>query len=522
MKGYATFFLVAVMSLGLLFLLVTRSRTPHDAPAEVIEVAASTDGGDGGAEAGSAAASDAAADAAQAAPSAPAKPADKPLRVTALGWELVAAGVALTAPDGGALAPAPGGPAVPALELAPEASLDAIEARLARGGADPVGADVAILPLPAFVIAYERLRALDPRAFAVVGFSRGREELHASPGALVKAPAGDAEVKLVALAPATASDATAKSAGSESATLLGLFALDLLGVAPARIRFLAPGAADAKAAAFAALARGASDERKLGLSTADASRLVPIVAVAPKALLEGSEAKLKDFTRAWLDGLARAGKDAPTVARRLANKEALPLGAGIGGAPEAIALVDRLGQIEPASLAVQRSLLGPDAKSAVTLETLTQRTWQLARAGGLTAGAAPEPLPIDARVVTAIAPAPEAPKAPRAEGDAAADAAAADAGAGAFAALPAGATPLVVVRVTDASADAASVAAQIGFLAGVFERAAFRVSAKGGDKAARAIAASARDRFDLPSSRLATVATEPQGAFASVEILALP
>lgn len=519
MKGYATFFLVAVMSLGLVFLLVTRSRTPHDAPAEVVEVTAAPDAGDGGAEAGALAATDGSAP--DAGSATPPRPADRPLRVTALGWELVAAGVALTAPDGGALAPAGGGAAAPALELSPETSLEAIEARLARGGADPVGADIAILPLPAFVIAYERLRALDPRAFAVVGFSRGREELHASAGALAKAPAADAEVKLVALSPATSSDASAKASGSESATLLGLFTLDLLGVAPARIRFVAPGAADAKAAPFAALARGAADERKLGLSTVDASRLVPIVAVAPKALLDASEAKMKDFTRAWLDGLARAGKDAPNVARRLANKEALPLGAGIGGAPEAIALVDRLGQIEPASLAVQRSLLGADAKGAVTLETLTQRTWQLARAGGLTASAAPDPLPIDARIVTAIAPAPEAPKAPQA----AADAGGADAGgadAGAFAALPAGATPLVVYRVTDASADAASVATQIGFLAGVFERAAFRVSAKGGDKAARAIAASARDRFDLPASRLATVATEPQAAFASVEIVALP
>ena len=499
MKGYATFFLIAVMSLGLAFLLVTRARTPYDAPAADPEIVEAADAGDGGKDGGALAANDAAVEAA------PPKPTERPLRVAALGWELVAAGVALTAPDGGAIGPA--------LELAPEATLEAVEARLARGGNDPVGADIAVLPLPAFVLAYDRLRALDPRAFVVVGFSRGREEVHAAPGALLKSPPAADEVKLVALGPATAADATARAAGSESATMLGLFALDLLGVAPARVRLVAPGAPEAKAAPFAAIVRGATDERKLALSSADASRFVPIVAIAPKAQLDSSEAKMRDFARAWLEGIDRAGKDASNVARRLANKEALPLAAGVGGAPEAISLLERLGQIVPAGLAPQRSLMGAAAKGAVTLEALTQRQWTLARACGLTSGAAPSPLPVDDRIVTVIAPAPAAPSHESA-GDAGADA-------GTFAALPAGTTPLVAYR-ADPTSDAATVVAQIGFLAGVFERAAFRVTAKGGDKAARAMAAAARDRFDLPASRLATAAGEPAGAFAVVEVLALP
>ena len=504
MKGYATFFLIALMSLGLVFLLVTRTHTPHDAPAEVPEPVAMADAGDGGAEGGAVVAvADAALEASAA------KPIERPLRIAALGWELVAAGAALTAPDGG--------PTGPYLELAPETSLEAVKDRLARGGNDPVGADVAVLPLPAFVAAYESLRVLDPRAFVVVGFSRGREEIHAAAGALLKAPPGADEVKLIALGPATASDATAKAAGSESATMLGLFALDLLGVPAARLRMVAPGAADAKTAPFAAIVRGATDERKLAFSSSDASRLVPIVAIAPKKQLDENEAKLRAFALAWLDGLGRAGKDASNVARRLANKEALPLGAGVGGAPEAIALLDRLGQIEPATLAQQGAFIGPGAKGTITLDVLTQRTWALARAGGLTTSTAPTPLPIDARVVTAIAPAPPAVPAHDATGDGG------PADGGAFTALPAGATPLLVYRAVDAQSDAASVAAQIGFLSGVFERAAFRVTAKGGDKAARAIAAQARDRFALPSTRLATAAGEPAGgAFASVEIVSLP
>ena len=499
MKGYARFFLIAVMSLGLAFLLLTRVRTPWDAPAE--EIVAVVDSGDAGAEGGAMVADAAPVDAA------PPKAVERPLRVVALGWELVAAGAALTAPDGG--------PTGPHLELAPETSLDAVKDRLARGGNDAVGADIAVMPLPAFIVAYDSLRILDPRAFAVVGFSRGREEMHTTPNALLKAPPAGDEVKLIALGPATASDASAKAGGSESATLLGLFGLDLLGVPSARVRMIAPGAADAKAAPFAAIVRGAADDRKLAFSTSDASRLIPIVAIAPKKQLDESEPKMRAFALAWLDGLARAGKDASNVARRLANKEALPLGAGVGGAPEAIALLDRLGQIEPATLAQQSTLIGPGAKGAVTLETLTQRTWGLARAGGLTTSAAPDPLPIDARVVTAIAP-PPPPPAPTATDGGAADA-------GALAALPIGSTPLLVYRASGADVDAAAVATQIGFLAGVFERAAFRVSAKGGEKAARAIAAQARDRFVLPASRLATAGGEPAGgAFAIVEVVTLP
>src|SRR5207249_3765723 len=125
----------------------------------------------------------------------PPKPEQRPFRVATLGWELAVPGVAI---ENG-----------PKMELAPETSLEIVEERLTRGGENPAGADVAILPLPAFVAGYDKLRALEPRAFAVVGFSRGREELHAASGGLLKPPPGADEVKVVALTPATAADATA-------------------------------------------------------------------------------------------------------------------------------------------------------------------------------------------------------------------------------------------------------------------------------------------------------------------------
>jgi hypothetical protein len=480
-KHYATFFLIAVMSLGLVFLLLTRARDPHNAPAEVIEVKAAADAGT---DSGASASSSSSATPIASATADAAAPAEKPLRVTTLGWELAAPAAVY-------------GGTTPPVEIAPESSLDDLEKRLARGGADPQGADVAVLPLPSFVTSYEHLSALKLQAFLVTGFSHGREEVHAAAGALLKAPPGADEVKVA-------------SGGSESANVLALFAVDLLGVASSRIRMVTA-EADVKAAPFAGVVKGTSDPRKLAFSTADASRLVPIIAVAPKAVLDAREKELQEWSKAWLEGLNAVANDVPGVSRKLASKTDVHLGNGVGGAPEALVLVERLGLIERATLAGETSFIGPLAKSPVTLESLMTRTWQLERGAGIASAAAPDPLPIDTRVINAVAPPPKDAPAPAApEGDAGADK---------LGPLPTGAVPLVAYRATDGDAD--KVAAQIYFLSGVFERASFKVQAKGGDKAAKAIAAAARDK-GVPAARLATVAGDPPGAVANVEILAPP
>lgn len=500
MKRYAASFVIAVLAVALASSLVTRERSKHEAPAAIATVD-EMPAADAGADASELAR---AVDAGAAAiPLEAGAPKDEaPLRVTTLGWELVAAGAALASPQG-----------TSSMELAPESSLAAIEARLARGGADPQGADVAVLPLPSFVASFERLRALEPTVFLVVGFSRGREEVRAAARALLEAPPAGGEVRLVALDATTMADASARAVGSESATLLGLFALDLVGVPPTRIQMVAPGSPEAKAASFAALIKGAPDPRPRAFSTADASRLVPIVAVAPKALLDARESAVRDWSRAWIDGLSRTKSDVPGVARRLAAKEALPLAASVGAAPEALVLVERLGQIEDVGLDPQASLIGPLANGAVTLESLMHRTWQLARAAGITAVAAPSPLPIDARIVATIAPPKMAPQTSeaRAEGEG-------DAGVR-FGPLPAGAVAQLAYRAVDG--DAAQVANEIVFLAGVFERGVFKISVKGGDKAARAIAQDAHQR-GVAAARLATMTVEPSGAFAVVYVLSPP
>ena len=88
---------------------------------------------------------------------------NRPLRVTALGWDLLAPGVS---GNGGTLEGcAESEFAAVGLEvhLAASDGIASLEGRLARGGADPDGADLAILPLPVYVAMYERLHALESR-----------------------------------------------------------------------------------------------------------------------------------------------------------------------------------------------------------------------------------------------------------------------------------------------------------------------------------------------------------------------
>jgi hypothetical protein len=530
-RSYATFFLIAVMTLGLFFLVLTRGHVAYDAPSEIAPPPASaSDAGDGGLARGATDAGVGVADGGLAVDAA--APGGRPLRVAALGWEVAAAGLA------GALAASPGSAAAAAFEIAPEADLDAIAARLARGGDSEGGADLAVMPAASFVVAYEKLRVLDPRAIAVVGFSRGREELRAAPGALaalVRAPPSSDDVKLVATAPQMALTPESRALGSESATVLGLFVLREMGLAPSRVRFVSPGTVDARGASFAALtalsmvAKGTMDERKPALSTSDASRLAPIVVVAPRAVLDAREAAVKDVVRAWLDGVARLVADAAPVARALSDGSA-SFGRALsdaGARPELASLVERLGKVSGASLAEQGALVlggGPGA-----LPATLALTWSLAREGGLAPSAAPDPLPIDPRVVRALGAA--APPAP-----AALDVDPADAGALAFGAAPSSSTVLFVVRdpggltappkgkvTPEALAPLAMTAGPgLASIAALFPRAVLRVSSPLGERAARTFAAGAV-AAGVPASRVVlTTSLVASAQVLAVEVLALP
>lgn len=474
MKGYGLFAVLATL-LGLfLYLVVTKDRIPHVMPKPGHATVAEDAGADGAAlAAADAGGGDSAAKAAQA--EAPVSALGRPLRVAVLGWEHVSPGFGS---DGGA--PSMRGQAV---DVVVAEGMAAVESRLAKGGADPGGADIAVLPLPSFVASYEKLRALDPRIFLVTSWSTGREELRGGKDATLSRPM-DGDVKLV-------------TAGGDSATLLALFALDRAGTPPSRVKLVPAGSADVKTISLAAALRGDTVEgdRKLLVNTAEARRLVPIVAVAPAASLEAGPAVYKTWSQAWLDGADRARADAPGAARQIA---------AIQGAPEAITLLERWGQLDRVSVDENLARFGVRAGSRGTVEALFDRTWSLFRGAGMLSSPPPPKGPLSTAVVSALG-------GPTAE--------AADAGAAA-ASKPGAGAPILVHREPE-SADAASVASEAAFLADVFERATVRVTAKA-DKGAKAVVEAASDKFPALAGRISTGTGAPASGGYALEVLASP
>jgi hypothetical protein len=341
---------------------------------------------------------------------------------------------------------------------------------------------VAVVPLPAFVAAYERLRALEPEVVHVVGWSRGREVLFGRrEGALAKpAPAG-AEATVVS--------------DDVPATALALFALDESGIAAGRVHVVA----DSKSATFAALARPLPTDRapeapgKILLSTADASRLVPLVAVAARAFVDSHVDALSALGRAWLAGADEMHKDVPTAARRIAGEP---------GAPEPAALLERLGWVQDADGADEARALGLAGHDAVTVATLFARDWKLLRDAGTLGSPAPETPPVATAPMARVLPAEVAPPATPA--------------------TPPQTAPRVLLVHRLDKADADSAAAEIAWLAGVFGRSAVRVSARPATLAKDA-AASAHDKLGVASERIVVGPAAPtDGSAALVEVLAAP
>jgi hypothetical protein len=417
---------------------------------------------------------------------------DRPLRVIALGWDLAAPAVLAN----GGLEPSErsdfGAAGVPTL-VRPVDTMSAVEGALARGGADKDGADVAVVPLADLVASYERLRALDPEVFFVVGWSRGREALVSTREVLPGA--GDK------------SAASMVGTGGEAATFLGLFALDANGTPPGAVRLVKPGATPDDAA-LAAIDRDESRDaarRNILLTTADASHLVPFVAVAPRALLESHRRALAAWARVWMEATDRLGKDPGTAARAIATAP---------GAPDTVALVARLGELAPASLHDNARVFGLSGRGALTLEALFQQAWRIWRAVGALATSAPDSAPIDGAIVASLVralPSLAVPSGPR----------------------PRPATPpadsarvLVTYRQPEGRVDTAALLATAGLLADVFDRSSLRVSVTKGagvDPAAtRHLLDDVVQRFDVAPERLFVAKRAPARAGAAIEVVVAP
>ena len=408
------------------------------------------------------------------------------LTVVAASWEVLAPGVVAN----GGLDPAEDSQFSSEgldVHFAPVTDEADIEAKLGLGGASKGGADIALMPLPAFVASYERLRALSPQVFFVVAWSDGRDALSGD-ATLLSAPPNKGEVVL-----------SGRRGSAES--LLALFALDAAGVSPARVDVVAPGLATKKRA-LESLRRRKSrqiDAREVLLSTADANRLVPIVAIAPQSVLTSKRAAVIDLSRIWLEGTRKLAAD-PAGAARLLSKQ--------DGAPKAVDLIDALGWVDFATLPESASALGLSGRRAANLDVLFARTWGLWRESGLLATPPPERLPSSAVVIAELVDAEGVGSTTRPTP----------------AKPPADAEPVLVHRVRGRklSPDAElELVAEVGFLADVFARSKIRIWVPRDPKAALRIANSAADRFGLSGERFEIVErrTKSRKTAATLEVL---
>jgi hypothetical protein len=305
-----------------------------------------------------------------------AKKLGRTLRVTSLGWELVAP---LVLQNGG-LSTKKGSELEKAdvsVSIAIEDEMKNIESAFARGGGDEKGADLAIVPLPNLVLAYDRLRALSPAVLFVTGWSRGREVL-AGKDTLDSLPA--------------TGDVGLRSGGGDAALGFSLFALELAGIAPARVKLADPN----EKPKLAALDRDdlkPGDQTEILLSTADAGRFVPFVMIAPSSFVEREQPTLGILVKSWLAGVSKLDSD-PTASARTIG--ALP------GAPEPLALLGRLGTLAPVGLAENAELLGLSGRGALSVEAVFARTWRLMREAKLSNAQLPERAPVAPAVVAAL------------------------------------------------------------------------------------------------------------------------
>ncbi|MDB4996154.1 MAG: hypothetical protein JWM74_3586 [Myxococcaceae bacterium] len=469
MRSYVVFVVLVFLLIGGFYAIITRTREAHVAPEPEIVVATFEDAGNGKPlyPMLDASALDAAADGSSTLDAGPPGKLARPLRVAALGWDVAAPGLVE--------------PAASLQVTAVDATSD-IESRIGRGGGDPDGADIAVVPLASFVASYEKLKALQPEVFLVVGWSRGREVILGSSGATLGKLSRTEEVRVT-------------SGGIEAPTMLALVAFDAVGVAPDKVRVL-PFAPDDKKPFFVMADRASLDGGTVGagpsgqkvvLTSADAARAVPLVAFAARSFLDAHPEDVTSFAKQWFSGNVGVRADAAGASRKIA---AMPK------APEAVFLLERLGQMEPAAA---------DDLAPELLQELVRHEMELWRAAGSSGGTAVSALPVATATLTALAkPGP------------------ADAGAKPAPAIgpKRGGNVLLVRRESppDGKLDEEAFGATLAWLATVFDRSTIRVTVKGTGRT-HAVVSAAIERLHLPA-RVIEGEGQPATGAATIEVLA--
>lgn len=401
-------------------------------------------------------------------------PLDRPLRVVGERLSLLAPGILA---NGGERTGSAGAFERARLEVSfAEASrLRDMEAALAKGGAEEDGADIAIVPLPEMVAAYERLRALSPTAFFVAGWSHGRDGIYERTEG------------------APRREITILGQGDTAADFVSVFYLLKAGHDADQIRLTDTSNPPPHFAAVDHLASSAErrqEDRRPKVTTADATELVPYVAIAPEGFAHEHGDVLMLFVRAFIDGVEILRRDVPAGARTVAQ---------VDGAPEAVTLVRELGRIDFAGLIENVRLFGLSGRDAVTLQRLFDESWRVWRVTGQLSTPTPDVAPLYDGVVSGVVRRDGFPDSPRDNPDPDFD------------------TDVLLQMSADAADDDA--VGNIGLLAGVFRRSAIRVHARGRNGSQNLIDRVV-ERYGLPPERF-QVLRGGRGAV-QVEVLATP
>jgi hypothetical protein len=312
------------------------------------------------------------------------------------------------------------------------------------------------------------------------------------------------------LRPATRDEVVVQGRPGDASTLLALFALDQSGVSLDRVHLEPPtttaGPRPPRGAAATLVTVERSlrsrdrriDARELVLSTAEATHLVPIVAIAPAGYLDRNHAALVTWAETWLVGVDLLHTDPPGAARQIAADEA---------APEVVDIIDAMGWVSFASMPDNARMAGLAGRGAVNLEVLFRTTWELWRAVGVLTTPQPERVPLSTAVIAEVA----------------------ITDAGGHAPAPAvsdvgsrrGSRPLVIHARSEREIDddiGQVLQDRAAFLAGVFSRSPIRVAVRGQVRRARTIAAAANERHGL-SDRITAARRPPIRSTATISVM---
>jgi ABC-type nitrate/sulfonate/bicarbonate transport system substrate-binding protein len=404
---------------------------------------------------------------------------ERPMRVVASGWDLMAPGVVanggLSTADGSAYADRG-----IKLDFRVADGVDGIRGALARGGDKEEGADVAVLPLPAFAASYEKLRALKPKVFFVTGWSKGREGI---------ATRGEEALT----EPDDEDGYTLRGVPGESATFLSLFLMDLAGVPLEDVDIDDnAGGVDLE---YAAVARAETpldsipDELRVHISTAEAVQAIPVVAITSKGFIDRHQRTLDAWAQGWLEGAETLEKDVPGAARTIASK---------ADDIDALELIDLLGWVDFATPRENAEMVGLSGRSAVNLEHLFQIAWQVWREAGVITSPSPEAMPISTTTIVGLVQSEL-----RKTGGEDSEVESTD-------------DVLLVHRQHDL--DDKEFVEQIGLLAGLFERSKLEVTVNWNESKTDEMVEQASERFDISQTRLDRGRAVPGAGEASIEV----